>query len=70
MFHLKSANLTRVTRSTTRQDLCIPKAKLTLTREALPYSGAILYNNLPLNIRGAKTFKDFTTKAYHYFLHT
>ena len=70
MFKIKSAHQTRVTRSSTRQDLCIPKAKLTLTRKALPYSGATLYNKLPLNVRGAMTLKDFTTKAYQHYMYT
>ena len=48
LFQLKSSVTNRVTRSSADNDLWEPRNKLAIRRKALPYSGATLYNSLPL----------------------
>ncbi len=43
-------------------------SNMCLTRKALPYSGATLYNQLPSQMRKASTFKSFKTMAYKYVM--
>ncbi len=65
MFQQKNG---RTTRSSTRGDLCIPSSNLCVTRKALPYSGANIYNSLPCHIRQSSTLNSFKTHAYKYFM--
>ena len=67
MFNIKSG---RVSRSTTRRDLCVPPERLCTTRKALPYNGAIEWNLLSQSIRESVSFNQFKTSAYKHFLST
>ncbi len=59
---------TRFTRTIDRRDLAVPKANLCVTRKALPYSGAVVYNALPADIKSANTIMQFKTLAYKHYL--
>ncbi len=53
------------TRSKVRKELKVPNRNVCITRNALPDSGATLYNQLPSQIRKASTFKSM---AYKHFI--
>ena len=59
MFNLLKSVSKRVTRNTTKNNLSILNYSLNLTRGGLPYSGAVLYNALPLAIRNIKSISVF-----------
>ena len=59
MFNLLKSVSKRVTRNTTKNNLNILNYSLNLTRGGLPYSGAVLYNALPLAIRNIKSISVF-----------
>ena len=46
----------------------ILQTKLTIRQKALPYTGATLYNSLPLEIRQSTTLNTFKIRAYKHFL--
>ena len=58
----------RVTRSSVREDLIVPKSDLCVSRKALLYSGAIIYNSLPNDIKVANNIMQFKTLAYKHYL--
>ena len=58
----KSIRTHKVTRSSVRQDLIIPKANLCITRKSLAYSSAVSYNNLPIEIRQSTSLNVFKVK--------
>ncbi len=66
MFHKPNSEYR--TRSIVGKDLKVPNRNLCVTRKALPYSGATLYNQLPSQIRRASTFKTFKTMSYKHFM--
>lgn len=68
LFIFKNSVSQRVTRSTQNNDLYVPDSKLNLTRNGLAYSGAILYNILPSNIRKIRCLTTFKKELYKYFL--
>jgi hypothetical protein len=70
LFQLKSSVTNRVTRSSADNDLWVPRNKLAIRRKALPYSGATLYNSLPLEIRNSSSVASFKIRTYQYFLET
>jgi hypothetical protein len=70
LFQLKSSVTNRVTRSCPDNDLWVPRNKLAIRRKALPYSGATLYNSLPLEIRNSSSVASFKIRTYQYFLET
>ena len=49
-------------RSSAHQKICIPKHKNELFKRTFQYSGAIIWNNIPLNIRSASTIQTFKNK--------
>ncbi len=65
MFH--KSNSEYRTRSIIRKDLKVAYSNLCVTRKALPYSGATLYNQLSSQIRKDSTFKTFKTMACNHF---
>jgi hypothetical protein len=50
------------------QCMWILQTKLTIRQKALPYTGATLYNSLPLEIRQSTTLNTFKIRAYKHFL--
>ncbi len=74
MFVLKSSVAKRITRSPENNELWIPRTKLTIIvvqyYTPLKYSGAILYNSLPLATRQSTSLSSFKLRAYQYFLDT
>jgi hypothetical protein len=48
----------------------INQSDLAIRRKALPYSGATLYNSLPLEIRNSSSVASFKIRTYQYFLET
>jgi len=68
LFKFKNTVSQRVTRSTQNNELYVPNNKLNLTRNGLAYSGALLYNILPSNIRNTKCLATFKKELYKYFL--
>ena len=64
MFILNWSVTKGVTRSSVGNDLWIPQTKLTIRRQALPYSGATLCNSLPLEIRQSTSLNTFKIRAY------
>ena len=48
-------------RSSTNQKMCIPTHKNELFKKSFQYSGAIVWNNIPLHIRTASTLQTFKT---------
>ena len=48
-------------RSSTNQKMCIPKHKNELFKKSFQYSGAIVWNNIPLHIRTASSLQPFKT---------
>jgi hypothetical protein len=70
LFQLKSSVTNRVTSSSADNDLWVPRNKLAIRRKALPYSGATLYNSLPLEIRNSSSLASFKIRTYQYFLET
>ena len=49
-------------RSITNGDLIIPKCRLSSYKYSLNYSGANIWNSIPINIRKACTLKEFKSK--------
>ncbi len=73
MFVLKSSvalQWQRITRSSENNELWIPRTKLTIRQKTLKYSGAILYNSLPLATKQSTSLSSFKLRAYQYFLDT
>ena len=70
MFHLLKSVSGRVTRNTLKNNWSIPNSTLNLTRKGLPYSGTVLYNKLPVNIRNIKSISIFKKEFYKYFYDT
>ena len=68
MFVLKSSVAKQITRSSENNELWIPRTKLTIRQKTLRYSGAILYNSLPLATRQSTSLSSFKLRAYQYFL--
>jgi len=68
LFKFKNSVSQRVTRSTQNNDLYVPYNKLNLTGNGLAYSGAILYNTLPSNIRNIRCLATFKKELYNYFI--
>ena len=67
MFNLLKSVSKRVTRNTTKNNLSIPNYTLNLTLKGLPYSGAIPYNALPLDIRNIKSISVFKKEFYKHY---
>ena len=53
--------MTNQVRSSVDNDLWLPRTKLTLREKMLPYSGATLYNGLPLETRQSSSVSSFKT---------
>ena len=68
MFRPLSSVSKRTTRSTIRNDLWTPNFKLNVTRKSLSYSGAVIYNSLPEDIRNAQTISIFKRDIFRYLL--
>ena len=51
-----------------RSDLHLPKPKLTLGKRTFRYSGSVLFNTLPVNIKHAKTLPCFRGLIKTHFL--
>ena len=49
-------------RSSAHQKICIPKHKNELFKRTFQYSGAVIWNNIPLSIRSASTLQTFKNK--------
>ena len=57
-------------RSVTNSELLVPKYKLSSYENSLSYSGANIWNNIPVNIRKASLLKNLKvhTKLYYSIL--
>ena len=55
-------------RSSTQQKLCIPKHKNELFKRSLQYSGAIIWNDIPLQIRTASTLQTFKSNLFRHIV--
>ena len=50
-------------RSVTNKNFLIPKPKLNLFKNSLSYSGAIIWNSIPLEIKTSKSLDSFVNKC-------
>ncbi len=66
MFHMQSDILenTNVTlRSVTNEAMFVPRPKIEQFKGSLSYSGAIIWNSIPLDIRNATSINVFTNRC-------
>ena len=49
-------------RSTSNKNFLIPKPKISLFKSSLSYSGALVWNSIPLRIKNSSTLESFTNK--------
>ncbi len=68
MFQKVSDVSQRTTRSSVNNQLYIPNRHLCVSRRALSYSGATLYNMLNDDIKSSVSLASFKHKAYKYFM--
>ncbi len=59
--HLDNTNATL--RSVTNQALHVPRPRTELFKGSLSYSGAIIWNSIPLHIRNVSTINLFTDRC-------
>ena len=50
-------------RSTSNKNFLIPKPKISLFKNSLSYSGALVWNSVPLEIKQSSTIESFTTNC-------
>ena len=65
LFQMRSASNDTITslRSVTNKNFLIPKPKLNLFKNSLSYSGAIIWNSIPLEIKTSKSLDSFVNKC-------
>ena len=65
LFQMRSASDDTITslRSVTNKNFLIPKPKLNLFKNSLSYSGAIIWNCIPLEIKTSKSLDSFVNKC-------
>ena len=65
LFQMRSASDDTITslRSVTNKNFLIPKPKLNLFKNSLSYSGAIIWNSIPLEIKTSKSLDSFVNKC-------
>ena len=55
-------------RSVVNGDLCVPKSRTELFKKSFSYSGPLLWNNLPISVRNAKSSMMFKIKLKSYLI--
>ena len=67
MFRTKGCNNedTMTLRSDSNKNFKTPKPKLNMFENSLSYSGTLIWNSIPLEIRNANTIGDFVKKMYN-----
>ena len=70
LFQMRSASDDTITslRLVTNTNFLIPKPKLNLFKNSLPYSGAIIWNS-PLEIKTSKSLDSFVNKCKAWMKH-
>ena len=65
LFQMRSASNDTITslRSVTNKNFLIPKPKLNLFKNSLSYSGAIIWNSIPLEIKTSISLDSFVNKC-------
>ena len=65
MFQIKGCNNedTMTLRSDSNKNFKTPKPKLNMFKNSLSYSGTLIWNSIPLEIRMANTIGDFVKKC-------
>ena len=65
MFQIKGCNNedTMTLRSDSNKNFKTPKPKLNMSKNSLSYSGTLIWNSIPLEIRNANTIGDFVKKC-------
>ena len=65
LFQMRSASDDTITslRSVTNKNFLIPKPKLNLFKNSLSYSGATIWNSIPLDIKTSKSLDSFVNKC-------
>ena len=71
LFQMRSASDDTITslRSVTNKNFLIPKPKLNLFKNSLSYSGAIIWNSIPLEIKASKSLDSFVNKCKAWMKH-
>ena len=68
-FHLPADKIhSYQTRSAVSGNMFVPRRNLSLTQKSIAYSGAILWNEIPVNIKKAKSLGSFKDKLKAYYL--
>ena len=67
MFQIKGCNNedTMTLRSDSNKKFKTPKPKLNMFKNSLSYSGTLIWNSIPLEIRNSNTIGDFVKKMYN-----
>ena len=65
MFQIKDSNNneTMTLRSDSNKNFRTPKPKLNMFKNSLSYSGALIWNSIPVEIRNANTIDSFVNKC-------
>ena len=58
----------RLTRSSSQNNLYVPRSKLTKADQSISIKGSKIWNELPLNIRQSTSLGIFKRKAYQHYL--
>ena len=68
-FHLPADKIhSYQTRSAVSGNMFVPRCNLSLTQKSIAYSGAILWNEIPVNIKKAESLDSFKDKLKAYYL--
>lgn len=64
MFQMRDSNNTTFNlRSVSNKNFTIPKPKLNIFKRSLSYSGALVWNSIPVEIKNADTIGSFVSKC-------
>ena len=70
LFERRSDSIINTTlRSVSNENFVIPRPKLSIFKESLSYSGSVIWNSIPLEIRNSSSLKCFTNKVWTIILH-
>ena len=68
-FHLPADKIhSYQTRSAVSGNMFVPRCNLSLTQKSIAYSGAILWNGIPVNIKKVESLDSFKDKLKAYYL--
>ena len=68
LFHMRNVNADKFNtisnlRSVSNRHFIIPKPNINLSKNSLAYSGAVIWNSIPLNTKNATTINAFINKC-------